>query len=177
MGKTMPTTFWGDLKKSIPSFILVGILGGGLTCGWQILNYKFQNSVAQRNYEKEAATKLFEENSRLLDQMLVDFDIYVVYGKDSASCTSDYKNWKTNITGHKALVEKYYGELLRDSLEKIDAQITYFYEVNLFSKDTMGIIDKQSDLNGLKIPIYKFHCQTIESLLKDSIGSYLAKGK
>ena len=163
-----------DLIKSwiniIPALCL-GTLMALMAYCFQIQEYKFKEDAEQKKYEKEAATKIFEVNSKLIDKIVLDFRLYDRKVVDKKTCKQSYIEWKENYTGHKALVKKYFGDTALKNFEFIDHELNNLFNELFNGSDTITHLNL-TKLNQIEPKIIDFNSQLIADLLANNVGSY-----
>ena len=91
-----------DLIIVFISFVLVTVGGSILTYYWQNKELKNQLQIEQEKYEREAATKLFEEISKQLDRQVSNFQFLINDQFFKQKCKGDYLVWNENKTRLKS---------------------------------------------------------------------------
>jgi len=165
-------SFYQDLLKITISFFLITGLGSLTAHYWQKKEYQFQNLSEQKKYEKEAASKIFEKNSSLMDKFTLSFQLLNQGIGDKNCCMKSYIHWKENYSGNKALVAKYFGNSALNSFVSIDTKINQLFNEIDFKSDTNMSVNSQTFLNQLEIDIYNYNSQLIDDLLSNNIGSF-----
>ncbi|MCX6277590.1 MAG: hypothetical protein NT004_05805 [Bacteroidetes bacterium] len=165
-----------EIIKILISFIFVFVIGGKLAQLWQNQEYQFQNQLEQKKYEREIATNVFKVNGKLMDKLVLDFQLLGKGVVDKNTCKQDFIEWKENFSGNKALLEKYFGEPALNSFVSIETEINQLFNTLIIDPDTKFTADLQTAINELETTVYNFNKQIIEALLTDNIGSNLGKG-
>lgn len=169
---------WYDLIKIFVTFLFVSVMGGFLSHLWQNTEYKHQLLIEQKKYEKEAATKLFEEISKQLDRQISNFQILINDQSSLQKCKEDYLIWNENKTRLKALAEKYFGASASKSITYFSDQLKTIFTDRVISTESVNAsANTLTVLNNLEIEITNFNSQLIDDLLRDNIGSYREKEK
>lgn len=165
-----------DLIIVITSFILVTVGGSFLTYYWQHKELKNQLQIEQKKYEREAATKVFEEVSKQLDRQISNFQLLLYDQTFKQKCQEDYLDWNENKTRLRALGEKYFGTSASESLTYFDEQLKSIFLENKDQNIKMSA-STNSRLNDLEIKIRNFNLQLVDDLLRENIGSSREKLK
>jgi hypothetical protein len=171
MIRNFKSKIWPDLLKILISFFLISVIGGGLTYYWQKQSYKFQNRFEQKKYEKEVATKLFEELSRLMDRQICNLQLFIKNQTTLGQCKLDYLQWKENNSRFRALTENYFGKSAANSYLFINDKFNQIFEDLIFNSKTVNTVNLQTFVNELEMDVYKFNSQLIDALLNENIGS------
>ena len=163
---------WYDLIKIFVSFLFISVMGGFLSHLWQNREYKNQIQIEQKKYEKEAATKLFEEISKQLDRQISNFQFLINDQSFRQKCKEDYLVWNENKTRLKAMAEKYFGGSASKSLTYFSDQLkTLFIDLVISSDSIKASTSIITDLNNLEIEITNFNSKLVDDLLRDNVGS------
>ena len=161
-----------DLIIVFISFVLVTVGGSILTHYWQNKELKNQLQIEQEKYERESATKLFEEISKQLDRQISNFQFLINDQSFKQKCKEDYLVWNENKTRLKAMAEKYFGGSASKSLTYFSDQLKMLFIDLVISSDSIkastSII---TDLNNLEIEITNFNSKLVDDLLRDNVGS------
>jgi alpha-L-fucosidase len=177
-----------DIAILLLGFILTTIVGGYLSHSWQDRSAKIQRDAEQKRYEIQAATKVFEDISRLMDKRLYRMrrvnmgidnkvDSEVMDGRWNA-----YKEilfeWNENLNRNLALTQMYFGKESRDILERdIQSRFITFGRLMESSRNIKGKNNtyekRQQVADDLNNYIYDFDLMLIRNIQNGSIGSYM----
>jgi hypothetical protein len=163
---------WPDLIKIVISFILITVVGGGLSYFWQLRSNEFQNNFDQQKTEKETASKVFEDLSKLMDKQICDLQLFLKDLSPISQYQLDYLQWRENNTRFRALLENYYGKSATNSYIFVSDKFNMIFEDLVISSGKEKMVDLQTSVNELEIDIYKFNSQLIDALLNGKVGSY-----
>ncbi len=163
--------FKQDLFKILVSFLLLSCVGGGLTSYWQNKQSFYQAQIEQQKYEREYATTLFEEISKLMEKQLSDFKMIIIDSALISKCKADYLIWNENNTRLRALTKKYFGESASGSFIFIDSQFKTLFEAIKLGKGVNSDSDLGTKVYSLELEIYKFNEQLIADLLSENVGN------
>lgn len=178
MKKKKLNQLWYDLSKILVSFLLISLIGGYLGHFWQNREYKNQALIEQKKYEKESATRLFEEVSKQLDRQVSNFQFLVNDEFFRNKCKEDFLIWNENKTRLRALTEKYFGASASASLAHFADILKKLYVNNFNGTELLEVTPNTlTEINNLEIEIKNFNLQLVDDLLRENIGSSREKLK
>lgn len=118
---------YNELVLLVLGFALTGVLGTIVSQNIQDRSWRFQREAEHRDRETDAATKVFDEVSRLMDRRLYRTRQVLwalqrnLPDADTDQKWSDYRTvlyeWNDNLNRNLALVERYFGDEMRGQLE------------------------------------------------------------
>lgn len=164
-----------DLLIIIVSFILVTGGGSIITYFWQNKELKNQLLMEQKKFEKDAATKLFEEISKQLDRQVSNFQFLINDQSYKQKCKEDYLTWNENKTRLKALAEKYFGDSASLSITYFSDQFKTLFMDLIIGSASVDSTSLGTNVNKLEIEIFNFNSQLIDALLQENFGSHREK--
>jgi hypothetical protein len=173
------------IKIDLIRFALTFILGGAITFSWQSLDHKFTREAElrdhkfaieaeQKKYEKTQATEVFEESSKMLGKVIIDFQLSVKGVDDSNSALKQaYFEWKENFTKNKVLLEEYFGKPASETFDTIDNRISSLFEEFLIppSLERNANSELETKVNELDNNVFELNFSLIKALLNNKIGT------
>jgi hypothetical protein len=169
----------------VVGFVLTTVVGGFLGSVFQRRSWNHQHSVQVMEQERERATQVFEELSRLMDKRLYRLRLLywslpaepVAGGRTalSESRMDDYRQvlceWNDGINRYLALLQRYFGESVR---RKLDNEVgSSFVELGRKVEQLWKANEKSIDLDGrlkaLSSQVYGFNIEMIRTIQAKSI--------
>ena len=176
-----------DFIILITGFVLTTLVGGYLTQSWQERAADIQREAEHLRVEQRAATDVFEELSRLMDKRLYRMRrIHLGMGNKlseerMAVRWNAYREvlfeWNENLNRNLALVQRYFGDDARNTLEhKIQGGFIEFgrlleggtYPDNVTSRYT----HRQTVADSLNNIIYNFDITLIGAIQSGKVGAF-----
>ncbi|HZY35629.1 MAG TPA: hypothetical protein VFE53_03210 [Mucilaginibacter sp.] len=174
-----------SIKLELIKFLLIFIAGGAITLYWQHLDHQYLREAEKQDhhfaevaelkkYEKNQATIVFEENSKMLGKVIIDFKLLAEGKTLKNEWQQDYIDWKENLIGIKALVIQYYGEQVANSLDGIDNIASSLFEKYWENAKSGNKADPEAltEVNQLDNYTLQFNMVLIHDILDDRIGSF-----
>jgi hypothetical protein len=174
-----------DLVLLLVGFVLTSLVGGYLSYRWQTTRAFLEREAEDRRAEKEAATKVFEELSRMMDKRLYRMrrlsDVQNTAVEKSKERWDSYMlvlfEWNENLNRNLALTQRYFGEGARNVLEEriqvgfrnLGALLEgngYPHSVTDRTEYRKQVAD---DLNNI---IYAFDVDLISSIQRGDVGQF-----
>lgn len=113
-----------DVVLLLVGFVLTTLVGGYLAHRWQTTAAAFERQADDRRLEREAATKVFEDLSRIMDKRL--YRMRRVHDAPQGSTRDSNRwqayretlfEWNENLNRNLALTQRYFGDEARYTLE------------------------------------------------------------
>ncbi|MCD4741574.1 MAG: hypothetical protein K8R67_03685 [Desulfobacteraceae bacterium] len=179
-----------DIMVLFLGFFLTTIVGGYLSYSWQTRSAEFQINAEQKRYEIQAATKVFEEISSLMDKRLYRMRrINMGLGNKVDSEVMDIRwthyretlfEWNENLNRNLALTQIYFGQearnILQHNIQTKFINLGRMLESGRVFKGGNNTYEKRQlvadDLNNY---IYTFDLMLIKNIQNGSIGSFMGK--
>ena len=171
-------------------FFLTTIVGGYLSYSWQARSAEFQINAEKKRYEIQAATKVFEKISSLMDKRLYRMRrINMGLGNKVDSEVMDIRwthyretlfEWNENLNRNLALTQIYFGQearnILQHNIQTKFINLGRMLESGRVFKGGNNTYEKRQlvadDLNNY---IYTFDLMLIKNIQNGSIGSFMGK--
>ena len=176
-----------DIIILLVGFVLTTLVGGYLTQSWQTRSARIQREAEHKRTEQAAATRLFEELSRLMDKRLYRMRRVHnglgsnVSGEKMQKRWDSYREvlfeWNENLNRNLALVQRYFGYGPRDILEnQIQAgfiELGQLLEGSGYpNKGVTKYQHRQAVADDLNNIIYSFDINMITSIQDGDIGAF-----
>lgn len=177
-----------DLILLIIGFLLTTLVGGYLTNSWQKKSEEIQRRSEHKRAEQAAATKVFEEVSKLMDKRLYRMRrIHLGLYSDKVSKKSmdrrwdAYRevlfDWNENLNRNFALVQRYFGNGARDTLElEIQPRFIRLGELLEGKNYPNNVKDKyrhrQELADELNVIIYQLDIKMIYAIQSENVGNF-----
>ena len=176
-----------DLAILLIGFVLTTVLGGYLTQSWQLRSARIQREAEQMRTEQMAATRIFEDLSRLMDKRLYRMRrVHTGLGSGVSrermkDRWSSYREvlfeWNENLNRNLALIQRYFGNDARDVLEnKIQAGFIAFGQLLEGSGYPTQVENtyqyRQRVADDLNDIIYDFDIKMITAIQSGDIGAF-----
>lgn len=176
-----------DVILLVIGFLLTTLVGGYLTQGWQRRADAFQREAELRRSEQQAATRVFEELSRLMDKRLYRMRRLHngLEGRVAAERMAErwdaYREvlfeWNENLNRNLALAQRYFGDQARNTFEfQINEgfrSLGALLEGGPYPEDGRTRYEvRQQMADDLNNVIYDFDVDLIAAIQQAEVGRY-----
>jgi len=191
--KTNKSNLFGkyhDLVLLVLGIVLTALFGGILVSSWQNRAAALTRKAEHRRLEQEAATKVFEELSRLMDSRLYKMrqvHIGLRYRKRSMQQRWDayrevLNEWNENLNRNLALTQRYFGDERRATLEgEINEGFRALGELLEGGRYPTAARDqaqyREAQIDSLSLSVYRFDSALISDIQKGKVGLYRNEGE
>jgi len=180
-----------DVILLLLGFVLTTLVGGYLTQSWQARADEFQREAEHRRSEQQAASRVFEEVSRLMDRRLYRMRRLHnglegrARADEMAQRWDSYREvlfeWNENLNRNLALMQRYFGDGARDTFEfRINEgfrELGTLLEGGPYPEDGRSQYQvRQEKADSLNNVIYDFDVELISSIQTGEIGHFRSPG-
>jgi hypothetical protein len=179
-----------DVVLLLLGFVLTTLVGGVLSRNWQRTDAEIQRAGVDRRLEREAATSVFEELSRMMDKRLYRMrrvqEASPGSNPESARRWQAYQEslfeWNENLNRNLALTQRYFGDRARYILES-DIQGGFRHLGALL--EGRGFPDsavnrsqyRQNVADSVNNLIYRFDVALISAIQRGEVGQFRVSSK
>ena len=170
------------------SLIFTSVFGGYLGHYFQNRSWSHRKEAELRETERQAATALFEEVSRLMDRRLYRMR-RLLWGYQTGKSQGEmharwdsYRevlfNWNENLNRNLALVQRYFGTAIRTKIEKeisngfreLNNELEGLSRKREYDKERFQSLRALAD--SINNEIYSLDVQMIERIQRGSVGFF-----
>ncbi len=176
-----------DLAILLLGFVFTTLVGGYLTYAWQTRAAEYQRAAEYRRVEQQAATRVFEDLSRLMDRRLyrmrrlhtgiadVNRDPKTLRPRWDSYREALFE-WNENLNRNLALTQRYFGGEARDILENEINEgfrtLGMLLEGNGYPETAPSQFEyRQNFADELNNVIYDFDVRLIDAIQTGSVGA------
>jgi hypothetical protein len=182
-----------ELVLLVLGFCLTGVLGTIVAQNVQDRSWRFQRDAEHRDREVDAATKVFDDVSRLMDRRLYRTRqvLWALQGNipeaDTTARWADYRavlyEWNDALNRNLALVERYFGVDMRNELEghihnglrTIGEQLEDYRKAK--SKDPTALKTAADLADRVNFAIYGLNLAMLKQIQGGDVGAFRSSGE
>jgi len=170
-------------------FILTTILGGILGNYFQNKSWKHQNEIRLINAERDAATRLFDELSRMIDKRYYEmrqlaYKLTFKQISDVEEQMDKYREilstWNGSLNRNRALTRRYFGNNIENIF--MDEIHREFKEIGILLENDYGLKKRNAKLIDIELidgkfeelerEILEFNIQIISDIQNGNVGLF-----
>ena len=186
----MKESFWKKFLLTGFGIVLTAIIGSSATYYFQNRAWEHQHEISLQESETEAASKIFEETSKLVDKRIYrmeQLNWWLEDNKDQKRIEEQmdmYRQilyeWNDNFNRNRALMERYFGKNVQDyysndihsAMKNAGNLLGDYYYTSSWKRSRAAGLEIEGRVGDLENKAYELNVRMLKLIQKQEVGVF-----